>query len=112
MPAAGVTSMRGCKGCAPSSGKLVGMNFGDLEEAICQVPSVSAVRVVGKRGAIEEVHVISTATKAPKQVVRDVQSIALAGYGLSLDRRIISAWDVSAEAASRPDITAASTQPA
>mgnify|MGYP001814211990 CR=1 FL=1 len=95
MPPVRVTSLRGCKGCAPSSVKLVGMNFGDLEEAICQVPSVSAARVVGKRGAIEEVHVISTATKAPKQVVRDVQSIALAGYGLSLDRRIISVVQVA-----------------
>lgn len=71
------------------------MNFGELEEAICQVPSVSAARVVGRRGAIEEVHVISTATKPPKQVVRDVQSIALAGYGLSIDRRVISVVQVA-----------------
>lgn len=71
------------------------MNFSDLEEAICQVPSVSAARVVGRRGSIEEVHVISTASKPPKQVVRDVQSIALAGYGLSLDRRVISVVQVA-----------------
>jgi hypothetical protein len=71
------------------------MNFADLEEAICQVPSVSAARVVGRRGLVEEVHVISTATKPPKQVVRDVQSIALAGYGVSLDRRVISVVQVA-----------------
>lgn len=76
-------------------GIVFGMNFAELEEAICQVPSVSAVRVVGRRGAIEEVHVISTATKPPKQVVRDVQSIALAGYGLSIDRRVISVVQVA-----------------
>lgn len=94
-PTRGVTSLRGINGCAPSRGYRVGVEYAELEEAICQVPSVSAARVVGRRGAIEEVHVISTAAKPPKQVVRDVQSLALAGYGVSIDRRVISVVQVA-----------------
>jgi hypothetical protein len=36
------------------------------------------------------VHVVAHPGKHPKQIARDVQSIALASFGLELDRRIIS----------------------
>jgi hypothetical protein len=36
------------------------------------------------------VHVVAHPGKHPKQIVRDVQSIALASFGLELDRRVIS----------------------
>jgi hypothetical protein len=36
------------------------------------------------------VHVVAHPGKHPKQIVRDVQSIALASFGLDLDRRVIS----------------------
>jgi hypothetical protein len=36
------------------------------------------------------VHIVANAGKHPKQIVRDVQSIALASFGLELDRRVIS----------------------
>lgn len=41
-------------------------------------------------GAPVEVHVLAKPGKAPKQVVRDVQSVALAAHGLRIDRRIVS----------------------
>ena len=37
-----------------------------------------------------EVHVVAQPGKRPKQIVRDVQSIALASFGLEIDRRIVS----------------------
>ncbi len=37
-----------------------------------------------------EVHVLTGMTKAAKQVVRDVQSLAQAVFGLSIDRRVVS----------------------
>ena len=39
---------------------------------------------------MSEVHVVAHPGKHPKQIARDVQSIALASFGLELDRRIIS----------------------
>jgi hypothetical protein len=37
-----------------------------------------------------EVHVLAAPGKAPKQVVRDVQSLALARYDIDIDHRIVS----------------------
>jgi hypothetical protein len=51
---------------------------------------VDAVRVVGNNGHVEEVHVLAIPGKPAKQVVRDVQSLAMAAYGLAVDRRVIS----------------------
>jgi len=41
-----------------------------------------------------EVHVLTSPGKAPKQVVRDVQSVAMAGFSSQIDRRIVSVVQV------------------
>lgn len=65
--------------------------LGELERELCRLPEVSAARVVADhRGRPTEVHILATAAKHPKQVVRDVQSVALASFGMELDRRIVS----------------------
>lgn len=66
------------------------MRYQELEETLCRLPTVDAVRVVGANGAISEIHVLGTPGKPPKQVVRDVQSLAMAQFGLTVDRRVIS----------------------
>lgn len=48
------------------------------------------MRVVGTDSKLEEVHVLARMAKPPKQVVRDVQSLAAAAFGIDLDRRIVS----------------------
>ena len=51
----------------------------DLEREICRLPDISAARiVVGDAGQPVEVHVLALPGKHPKQVVRDIQSVALA----------------------------------
>ena len=63
----------------------------EVEREICRLPDVSIVRLVAAAdGRISEVHVVAHQGKHPKQIVRDVQSIALASFGLELDRRVIS----------------------
>ncbi len=63
----------------------------DVEREICRLPDVSIARLVAEPdGRVSEVHIVAHAGKHPKQIVRDVQSIALASFGLELDRRIIS----------------------
>ncbi len=66
------------------------MDYRELEETLTRLPSVNAVRVSGDRSRVREVHVLAAPDKAAKQVVRDVQTLALARFGIDLDRRVIS----------------------
>lgn len=71
----------------PSRGK-------DLEEALLRIPGLKAVRFVTDPGGRPlEVHIVAEGgpgTKTAKQIVRDVQTVALATFGLQLDHRIVS----------------------
>jgi hypothetical protein len=63
----------------------------EVEEALCRIPAVSAVRIVDDEiGRPIEVHVLATLEKHAKQIVLDIQSFAMATFWLDLDRRIIS----------------------
>jgi hypothetical protein len=66
------------------------LNVHELEETISRLESVDAVRIVVQGSDVTEVHVLAATTKPPKQVVRDVQSVAMARYGTAIDRRVIS----------------------
>ncbi len=61
------------------------------EELISALAGVLSVRIVAARsGEIEEVHVLTTAAVAAKQVVRNVESALMAQLGLKVDHRKIS----------------------
>jgi hypothetical protein len=63
----------------------------ELERELCRLPEISAARVVvDPGGRPTEVHILADTSKHAKQVVRDVQSVALASFGIELDRRIVS----------------------
>ncbi|HEY3722990.1 MAG TPA: hypothetical protein VGN59_06455 [Acidimicrobiia bacterium] len=63
----------------------------ELERELCRLPEISAARVVTDEGGRPtEVHILADTAKHAKQVVRDVQSVALASFGIELDRRIVS----------------------
>ena len=63
----------------------------ELERELCRLAEVSAARVVTDDvGRPTEVHILANGAKHAKQVVRDVQSVALASFGIELDRRIVS----------------------
>lgn len=82
---------------------IVVMRYQELEETLCRLPTVDAARVVGDSGTITEIHILGTPGKAPKQVVRDVQSLAMAQFGLSVDRRVISVVQIENEEVGRSD---------
>jgi hypothetical protein len=90
------------------------LDLTEVEREICRLPDVSIVRLVAESdGRVSEVHVVAHQGKHPKQIVRDVQSIALASFGLELDRRTISVvqlggnvLDESAAPEPRPSILA------
>lgn len=83
----------------------------ELEEAIRQIPGVRAASVVtNPQAQPTEVHVLASPGKAAKQVVRDVQSLAMAQYNIDLDHRIVSVVQIDDEsgesAALSVDLTA------
>lgn len=61
-----------------------------FQEKIGRIEGVEAARVVAENGHVDEIHVLARRNKTPKQVVRDVQSLSQALYGLDIDRRIVS----------------------
>jgi hypothetical protein len=72
----------------------------DLEASLAGLPDVRAASVVTDgTGRPVEVHVLARAGKAAKQVVRDVQSVALVEHGMELDHRIVSVVQLGAEEA-------------
>lgn len=78
-----------------------------LEEDLQKVPGVRDARVVGV-DTPAEIHIVATGVRAPKQVVRDVQSLASAGYGLPIDHRIVSVVQLDEAASETPKVTAPS----
>ncbi len=72
----------------------------ELERELCRLPEVSAARVVTDDiGRPTEVHILASGAKHAKQVVRDVQSVALASFGIELDRRIVSVVQLNGDGA-------------
>lgn len=61
-----------------------------LQEKIGRIDGVEAARVVAGNGHIDEIHVLARRHKAPKQLVRDVQSLGAALFDVDIDRRIVS----------------------
>jgi hypothetical protein len=67
------------------------VDFGEVERALCRIPEVSAARiVVDQTQRPVEVHILASPEKHAKQLVRDVQSVAMVSFGLDIDRRMIS----------------------
>jgi hypothetical protein len=75
----------------------------ELEDELCRLGGVLAVRVVGDRGGRPvEVHVLADQSKPPKQTVRDVRSVAHTMFGIELDHRIVSVAQLDTDQADAP----------
>lgn len=84
----------------------------DIEEALAQVAEIKAARVVSSPdGVIQEVHVLALPTKAPKQLVRDIESTIMARFGIPIDHKKISIAQLGHEAVSQNGSSAASVRP-
>jgi hypothetical protein len=66
------------------------MDVSALQEKISRIEGVEAARIVAGNGHIDEIHVLARRAKQPKQLVRDVQSLGQALFGIDIDRRVIS----------------------
>lgn len=69
----------------------VANNVGQMESLISRLPAVlRATIVVNDWGGIEEIHVLTTLERTPKQVVRDVESALSAEWNIHVDHKRIS----------------------
>ena len=61
------------------------------EELLATLPGVIAARIVASEsGAVDEIHLLTTAETTPKQTVRNVESALIAHLGMRVDHRKIS----------------------
>ncbi len=61
------------------------------EELLATLPGVIAARIIaGDTGAVDEIHMLTTAEVTPKQTVRNVESALIAHLGMRVDHRKIS----------------------
>lgn len=63
----------------------------EVEAALCAIPGVLATRIVpGFERPVDELHAVTTLERTPKHIVRDVQSMLMARFGVSTDHRVVS----------------------
>ncbi|HEY8450461.1 MAG TPA: hypothetical protein VIL95_08280 [Bacillota bacterium] len=63
----------------------------EIEQLLTRIPGILAARlVVDDWGAIEEIHILATTERGPKQLVRDVESALTARWGIKVDHKKIS----------------------
>ena len=60
-----------------------------LEDELQKVSGITGARVVGD-DAPTEIHIVAGPGRTPKQLVRDVQSLAAASFDMQIDHRIVS----------------------
>jgi hypothetical protein len=86
-------------------------NFAELELELRKVPGIKSARVVGDDRPTE-IHIVANSNRPPKQLVRDVQSLSAAGFGIPIDHRIVSIVrvDDAEPAAEAPPATAAQSE--
>jgi len=62
-----------------------------IEKLLLALEGVGSLKIVPDgSGGIEEIHVLSSSSLGPKQIVRNIESALLAQFGLQIDHRKIS----------------------
>ncbi len=66
------------------------MDFISFEDVIMKIQGVTHAKVVYNNEELEEVHIIASTIRSPKQIVRDIESALLAIFDYRVDRKLIS----------------------
>jgi len=74
------------------------MIWAPYEQSIKQIRSVIATRIKGNSSEeIEEIHVLANSKRNPKQIVRDIESMLAAQFGLEIDHKKVSVVQLESE---------------
>lgn len=66
------------------------MNSLAFEDIIRKIAGVNNVKIISEEDNIQEIHILANKLRAPKQIVRDIESSLLAVFGYRVDRKVIS----------------------
>ena len=82
------------------------VEISEVETLLRKISGVSDCRVVcNEWGAIEEVHILGSSQRHPKQIVRDVESGLAAKWDISIDHKKISVAQVEGKEQNKPGFT-------
>lgn len=73
------------------------MDYLDFEGIINKIQGVVSVKIISEGENISEVHILSSKLRAPKQIVRDIESSLMAAFGYKIDRKVISIAQIEME---------------
>lgn len=69
----------------------------EVEQLLSGLAGVISARIVANAsGRLDEIHILASDRLHPKQIVRNVESALSAGFGISVDRRMISVAQTNA----------------
>src|SRR5688572_12241616 len=86
MTAVNHTQMPQPQSASPIAGSVLPIKR--AEELLATLPGVIAARIVASdSGAVDEIHVLTSAEVAPKQTVRNIESALIAHLGMRVDHR-------------------------
>ncbi len=72
--------------------------IGEIEQTLSQVAEISAARIVSSQeGVIQEIHILASPAKSPKQIVRDIESTIMARFGIPIDHKKVSIAQLGSE---------------
>ena len=66
------------------------MDFNIFEEMINKINGVISTKIIHQDNDIQEMHILANSLRAPKQIVRDIESILLTSFDYRIDRKVIS----------------------
>ena len=70
-------------------------NIIKIEEQIEKLESIVSCKIIqGEDSSFHEIHIVSNKNRSAKQLVRDVQSLLIATYGIQIDHKIISIAEI------------------
>ncbi|MBZ9633494.1 hypothetical protein [Clostridium sp. FP1] len=66
------------------------MDFDIFSEMINKLNGVTSTKIIHQDNDIQEIHILANTLRAPKQIVRDIESILLTSFDYRIDRKVIS----------------------
>jgi hypothetical protein len=73
------------------------MDFDIFQEMISKVNGIISTKIIHKDDDIQEMHVLANTLRAPKQIVRDIESILITSFDYRIDRKVISIVQIEAD---------------
>jgi hypothetical protein len=73
------------------------MNFVAFQDIISKIEGVINIKLVTEEDELKELHILASNHRAPKQIVRDIESALLAAHDYRIDRKVISIAQIDME---------------